>query len=299
MLHYSASHTPRSIWHQIHGLNQHCLHWPALHKPKLMLLHGWMDCAASFQFVVDALQGSFDVYAPDWRGCGLSEHQSLGYYDRAWMLADLAAWCDVISPDAPVYMAGHSMGGMLAAHFAGALPERVAKLAIIEGFGIADGDLGSASKRSRQFIEAVRQTRQWPDLHSTAAVAAKLQQRSPLLDHARALFVAQALTHRRADGILEYKADIKHKITQPMPYRLSVAYALWQHISAPCLWIEGGLLPHNHYLRHIEDSLEQRHAALQHPPKITLSESGHMLHWEVPTALAAALHTFGQESTLT
>jgi pimeloyl-ACP methyl ester carboxylesterase len=37
------------------------------------MMHGWMDVGASFQFVVDALQGDWHVIAPDWRGFGLSQ----------------------------------------------------------------------------------------------------------------------------------------------------------------------------------------------------------------------------------
>ena len=79
-----------------------------------------------------------------------------------------------------------------------------------------------------------------------------------------------------------------------MPYRLSVAYALWQHIRAPLLWVEGGLLPHNRYLQHIAATLDERHAALGRPPKTTIVQSGHMLHWEAPQAVAAALAVFGE-----
>ena len=127
-----------------------------------------------------------------------------------------------------------------------------------------------------------------------AAVAAKLRQRNPFLDETQAQFVAAALTRQTASGSLIYKADIKHKIPQPMPYRLSVAYALWQHIRAPLLWVEGGLLPHNRYLQHIAATLDERHAALGRPPKTTIVQSGHMLHWEAPQAVAAALAVFGE-----
>ena len=278
----------------INGLRQHLLNWPAAGKPPVLLLHGWMDCAASFQFVADALGAKWDVYAPDWRGCGLSAHQQDGYYDRSLMLADLAAWVDIISPDAPVHIVGHSMGGMLAAHYAGALSQRVRSLALLEGFGIENGNINDAGRRSRRFIEALQQPQQWHALQSMAAVAAKLRQRNPLLSDERAAFVAAALTHIHASGSLVYKADIKHKIPQPMPYRLSVAYALWQQIQAPVLWVEGGLLPHNQYLHHIAASLAERHAALGYPPKVSLPESGHMLHWEVPEALADALVAFWQ-----
>ena len=42
----------------------------------LVLVHGWMDVGASYQFVVDAFSEAFvrgrTIIAPDWRGFGLS-----------------------------------------------------------------------------------------------------------------------------------------------------------------------------------------------------------------------------------
>ena len=49
---------------QVRGLRYHVRHWRAPGAPKLVLLHGWMDVSASFQFVVDALEREWDVYAP-------------------------------------------------------------------------------------------------------------------------------------------------------------------------------------------------------------------------------------------
>jgi pimeloyl-ACP methyl ester carboxylesterase len=42
--------------------------------PKLFMLHGWMDVAASFQFLVDAFQRDWHVIAMDWRGFGETDH---------------------------------------------------------------------------------------------------------------------------------------------------------------------------------------------------------------------------------
>ena len=36
------------------------------------MVHGWMDVAASYQFVVDAFAHDHYVIAPDWRGYGLT-----------------------------------------------------------------------------------------------------------------------------------------------------------------------------------------------------------------------------------
>ena len=43
-------------------------------RPPLVMLHGWMDVAASFQFVVDALAEDRHVLALDWRGFGAHRH---------------------------------------------------------------------------------------------------------------------------------------------------------------------------------------------------------------------------------
>ncbi|MEG1329542.1 MAG: alpha/beta hydrolase, partial [Janthinobacterium sp.] len=61
----------RSEFISIRGARTHVRHWGREGAPILFMVHGWMDVAASFQFVVDELQGDWHVIAPDWRGFGL------------------------------------------------------------------------------------------------------------------------------------------------------------------------------------------------------------------------------------
>jgi pimeloyl-ACP methyl ester carboxylesterase len=58
----------------VRGLRYHVHAWsePSEAQPPLVMLHGWMDVGASFQFVVDAMAGDRCVIAPDWRGFGNS-----------------------------------------------------------------------------------------------------------------------------------------------------------------------------------------------------------------------------------
>ena len=70
----------RSEFPSINGLRYHVRVWGEPNQPKLFLLHGWMDVAASFQFLVDALDQDWCVIAPDWRGFGLSEWNNYPYY---------------------------------------------------------------------------------------------------------------------------------------------------------------------------------------------------------------------------
>ena len=91
--------------------------------PKLLLLHGWMDMSASFQFLVDALRGDWSVLAPDWRGFGESAWSS-GYLFAEY-LGDLEALLDRYAPGEPANLVGHSLGGNVACIYAGARPDRV------------------------------------------------------------------------------------------------------------------------------------------------------------------------------
>src|SRR5476649_2808066 len=131
----------------VRGLRYHCRTWGAADRPKLFMLHGWMDVSASFQFLVDALHGSWRVIAPDWRGYGLSEW---GPSDSYWFpdyIADLDRLLAHLEPDRPATLIGHSMGGNIACLYAGIRPDRVARLVNLEGFGMNRTEPGRAPGR--------------------------------------------------------------------------------------------------------------------------------------------------------
>ena len=100
----------------------------------MLLLHGWMDTGASFQFVVDCMADDSSCVALDWRGFGRTDWEPNGYWFPNY-LADLDALLDILSPNQPTHLVGHSMGGNVASLYAGVRPERVARLVNIEGSG--------------------------------------------------------------------------------------------------------------------------------------------------------------------
>jgi pimeloyl-ACP methyl ester carboxylesterase len=104
------------------------------------MVHGWMDVAASYQFVVDALSDAFaqgrQIIAPDWRGYGQT---ALPGTDNYWFpdyLADLDTLLDHYAPEQPVDLVGHSMGGNVVMLYAGVRPQRIRRLINLEGFGM-------------------------------------------------------------------------------------------------------------------------------------------------------------------
>ena len=98
---YSERRPSRSRYISVRGLRHHVLEWgdPSLvraDRPPLVMQHGWMDVAASFQFVVDALPSDRYVIAFDWRGFGLTDTPSGDTYWLPDYTADLDAMLDAL-----------------------------------------------------------------------------------------------------------------------------------------------------------------------------------------------------------
>ena len=155
---YQPRRAARSEFVPIRNLRYHVRTWgePKPGQPPLVMVHGWMDVAASYQFVVDAFKQDRHVVAPDWRGYGLTE---LPRTDNYWFpdyLADLEFLLDRYSPDAPVDLVGHSMGGNIAMLYAGARPERIRSLVNLEGFGMPATKPSQAPGRYAKWIEQLK-----------------------------------------------------------------------------------------------------------------------------------------------
>ena len=126
----------------LHGhswLRYHLRTWNEDGERLLVLLHGTQDSSATFQFLVDRLSPQWRIVAPDWRGFGRSEWASQGYFFQDY-LADLDAILDRLSPQKPVQLVGHSLGGNVACVYSGVCPERVSHVVSLDGFGLPNGD---------------------------------------------------------------------------------------------------------------------------------------------------------------
>lgn len=275
-------------------LNQHhyhLRHWGEASAPLLLMLHGWMDSAATFQFLVDALPGNWHVVAPDWRGFGDSSW-NLGSYYFPDYLADLDALLHHLSPTQPVRLLGHSMGAMIAGIYAGVRPERIERLSLVEGFGLSATRPAEAPGRYARWLRERRTAPVFNGLGSLENVADKLIERNPRLDRQRALWLAATLTRSTPDGELVYRADPRHKMVNPVLYRLEEAKSCWQRITAPVQWVMGGDMWDHPMAKGVVDTLPERRACFAQLQETVVADAGHMIQWEQPTALAEVIQHF-------
>ncbi|HUS64372.1 MAG TPA: alpha/beta hydrolase [Kofleriaceae bacterium] len=275
------------------GLTYHVLEWghaaPALDHT-VILLHGFLDLAWGWVATVRAgLAGRFHVVAPDLRGHGDSDWVGPGgYYHFADYLADVDDLVRQLGR-ARVSLVGHSMGGSVAAYFAGACPDRIHSLVLMEGLGPPD-QADPLPTRTRNWLDAWRTLRQHParSYATVADAAARLRAHDKLLDPTLALELAEHGTRQRPDGRWQFKHDPLHTTPGPMPFRVAHAEEFWRAITCPVLLIEG----ESSVFRHAGPEAERRMQVFQAAQRATLPGAGHMMQRHQPAALAELLTAF-------
>ena len=281
---------PRRVAQQhIRGVDYEISEWGDSAHPLIVYLHGWGDCAATFQFVVDQLSHDWFVVAPDWRGFGGSVTDAQAYWFPDY-LADLDQMLAAYSPDEPVRLLGHSMGANVAGLYAGAMPERVSAFINIEGFGLRDSDPLDAPQRYRRWIEESRSLPKFSTYEDFSALAQRVRKRSPNVGKGIAEFVARAWAEERG-GRVCLRADPRHKLPNAVLYRRAESEACWRNVTAPVLLVAGS---DSEFAAPTDPRLETGIHDLPFAAATvaTIPNSGHMLHFEAPAALADVIEAF-------
>ena len=282
---YEAGFERQSRRHSIRGVDYAVHEWGDPSKPLLIHLHGFADTGSTFQFVVDQLADDWHIVAPDWRGFGRTKLRASSYWFPDY-LADLAELVEVYSPQQPVRLVGHSMGANIASLYAGILPERVAAVVNIEGFGLPDSDPAEAPARYRNWIEAGRLPQKFRRYASFDELAERIRRRSPNMSMAAAQFVAREWAERREDDSVILRADPAHRLPNAVLYRRAEAAACWRRIDATVLLVTGS---DSQFGERFGDAGD---LPIPHTRSVEIAGAGHMIHFEQPQALATEIRKF-------
>ncbi len=143
----------------------------------VIALHGWLDNAATFSRLAPLLEG-LRIVALDLPGHGHSDHRPLGAAYNIWDYAH-----DVLQTAEQFgwkrfSLLGHSMGAIVSVLLAGAMPERVERLALIDGVIPFTGEAETAPQKlgeSLQKLLAVDDKRKPVYATFEQAVAARMK----------------------------------------------------------------------------------------------------------------------------
>ena len=293
---YLPRRAARSLFVTVRGLRYHLLAWgdasmASPERPPLLLMHGWMDVAASFQFMVDALATDRCVLAADWRGFGLSDAAGSDGYWFADYLGDLDALLD--HPELglagrPIDLLGHSMGGNVVMLYAGIRPERIRRLVNLEGFGMPATRSDKAPKRYAQWMDELKSLHRGElALKSYAdadGVARRLMKTNPRLPEDKARWLARQWARPNAQGQWEILGDAAHKIVNAQLYRVDEVLATFAAITAPVLSVEASDNQMEQWWQG-KYTLAEFHERLKSVPQLQqakIENAGHMLHHDQP-----------------
>ena len=290
---YESLRAPQPETLQVRGMRHRVTWWGERTRAPVVLLHGFQDCGATWQFLADCLPREWSLAAPDWRGFGHSEWAPGGYWFPDYF-ADLEALLDQLVPDAPARVIGHSMGANIAQIYGGVRPQRLAWLVNLEGLGLPRTDPQEAPGRYARWLDELGQPLREGRYRSAAQLASYLCSKNPRLTPERAEFIARAWTRPAASPEdrtdVELLFDPRHRRSNPILYRREEARACWQRMRAPVLLACGDA--HEGRSDAMRAAAEDLRAHIAHLATVVVPGAGHMLHHEAPEVLARHIVEF-------
>lgn len=188
----------------------------------LLALHGWLDNAASFRPMAQAL-AAHDLVALDMPGHGRSFHYPAdAEYSLFSTILDLLAAADALGWERFALL-GHSMGGAIGSLLAAAAPDRIERLYLIEALGPLSGSEDTTASRLRDAVtqrRALDGKRKRVFADPELMVRARMQTNVTALDEASSrLLIERGI--RAVEGGYEWSSDAR--LTLPTAVRMTEA----------------------------------------------------------------------------
>jgi pimeloyl-ACP methyl ester carboxylesterase len=284
----AASPAPQARFYQSQGLTLHYTDWGNAAAPPLILIHGGLDQSRSWDQVALSLRTNFHVIAPDLRGHGDSDWASGSSYSLADHVYDLTCMMTSLGLEKAAIV-GHSMGGMVSLVYAGAFPEKVSRLAVLDGVtNFPARKIKPIEARIAEWIAVLDKTA-WRKTHRYASVAdaaERMRARNARLTRKQAMHLATHALKQDADGSYIWKFD--PYLRAPAPYRLSLQdhIALWSGIACPTLLVAGG----ESFLPDPEKAGVLGH--FRQAELVRIEGAGHWLQHDKPAEVIDVLKTF-------
>lgn len=195
----------------------------------VLALHGWLDNAMSFARLAPRLEG-LRIVALDFAGHGHSAHRAPGAGYLLWDYAyDVLAVAEQLGWER-FSLLGHSMGAIVSVLLAGAMPERIERLALIDGLVPFTGEADKAPQKLGEALKAqlALANKRKPVYEAIdRAVEARMKGVGAVSREAAELLARRGLMP--VPGGFTWRTDAR--LTLPSPLRLTRAHA-WAFVQA-------------------------------------------------------------------
>jgi pimeloyl-ACP methyl ester carboxylesterase len=275
--------TPEEITIETPALRLAARAWGPADGLPCLALHGWLDNAASFDGLAPLLPG-LRLVCLDLPGHGRSEHLPPGC---AYAFIDTVAHVHAATVAlgwSKFCLVGHSLGAAVAAVLAGAVPERVQRLALVEGLGPVTEDPKHAAERLTRALdeEQRKHGRSAPVYPSRDEAVRRLQtSMSQLSRSAAETLVARGL--REVEGGFTWCSDPRLRLPSRLRLTEEQVLVLLRAITCPVRLVRA-----SKGFPFAPEATSARVAALREVEVVELP-GGHHLHLDTPEPVAAAI----------
>ncbi len=275
------------------GFKIHYVEWGKPNGVPLILIHGFLDHARSWDPFVTAIEKKTKkplwIIAPDCRGHGDSGWVGTGgYYHFPDYVLDLDSLIRNLKVSSVVLL-GHSMGGTISFIYAGTFPAQVEKLILVEGVGPPGFSFAQAPERMEKWVTEVKGLGQKKlvEYASVEQMAERLRRRDPRLKLKVALHVARHGSQQTKNGKWVWKFDPLHRTASPQPFYAGQALEFLRRIQCPVLLVRGKESRQVH-----RRDLNERFEAIPRSSMVEIGNAGHMVHRDNPEELAKSVASF-------
>jgi pimeloyl-ACP methyl ester carboxylesterase len=108
--------------------------------PVVVMLHGFTGSKENWYPLAERLRGKYRLLVPDLPGWGESERKPDADYGFVAQSVRVAEFIRALSPNQPVVLLGHSMGGGIAALVAARYPQLVDRIGLLDAAGVRFND---------------------------------------------------------------------------------------------------------------------------------------------------------------
>jgi pimeloyl-ACP methyl ester carboxylesterase len=269
----------KELFWQVNGLNLRGLSWGDKRLPPLLMLHGWLDNAASFSLLAPLLTDYY-VVAVDLTGHGQSDRRSADASYQIWDdlpeiigVLEQLAWSDFD-------LLGHSRGAIIATLLASSFPEKIKHLVLLDAIAPQAVPEQEFPEQLRKYLEQKPSLLQAKNrVFSDLKDAVQRREKNGLNEAAAQLIVERGLTS--CDGGMTWTTDRRLYGASAVKLTAGQVQAVLKNLTMPALLLlaEGGRMALAKDLKRTRDAAPQL--------QLEFVVGGHHFHMESSVASVA------------